>query len=352
MNDLSASIVKPQLDSFDGEELASAIATAKTLLAYANESGVALDVDIITTIVESERSIVSGSISAADEVKFWQAYQVVARAVAPVTIASLQATSEAHDLASVTTVRWWQRSKSPARRAVRYNTALVILVLAVLLVVQVYQLFGASLTAEIRALASQQDAVLAKPTVAVSGPAAEAEAAQKAAALENIDLRKISSYSLLTWWNNCLPDWLAPVSIREKVTADTAMAKRLADQQRALLVLDVMQRYILPLLYGLLGSCVYVLRSLATQIRARTYTESSNIDIRLRIYIGALSGLIIGWFFSPESGGVLSTLSQNALAFLAGYSVDLLFSALDRILSAFAGSPAGKSEAARGYSVK
>jgi hypothetical protein len=59
----------------------------------------------------------------------------------------------------------------------------------------------------------------------------------------------------------------------------------------------------------------------------------------LRGWLGAVSGLAIGWFCKPSSADVngLGLISPFALAFVAGYSVDLLFTAMDRIVSAFSG---------------
>jgi hypothetical protein len=118
-------------------------------------------------------------------------------------------------------------------------------------------------------------------------------------------------------------------------------------------ILANLQLFVLPLFYGLLGAFVYVLRTLTIEIKTLTYTRESNISYRLRIQLGALAGLAIGWFTGPNasfsldtvssgalstfsSGGVSAqTLSPMALAFVAGYSVDVLFALMDRIIYAF-----------------
>jgi hypothetical protein len=100
---------------------------------------------------------------------------------------------------------------------------------------------------------------------------------------------------------------------------------------------DVLQRYLRPLLYGLLGTCVYVLRTLSSSITSRTYSEACNIGFRIRLYLGMLGGMVIAWFVIPDSkDGLFMSLSPFALAFLAGYGVEVLFAAMDRIISAFA----------------
>ena len=94
-------------------------------------------------------------------------------------------------------------------------------------------------------------------------------------------------------------------------------------------------------MYGLLGSLAYVLRTLSTEIKTLTYTYASDINYMLRLHLGTLSGLAIGWFFigstSAETSAV-ATLSPLALAFLTGYSVEILFTLMDKIVAAFSGS--------------
>ena len=106
-------------------------------------------------------------------------------------------------------------------------------------------------------------------------------------------------------------------------------------------VLALFNQYLLPLLYGLLGSLAYILRTLTREIHDVTYTRNSNVRYRLRWPLGVLAGVTIGWFFNPETLELAGTITPLGLAFLAGYSVELLFVGLDRIISAFTGSQDG-----------
>jgi hypothetical protein len=74
---------------------------------------------------------------------------------------------------------------------------------------------------------------------------------------------------------------------------------------------------------------------LNTEVRNLTYVTTSNISYRLRIQLGALSGLAIGWFAGFDSSFSFGSLSPLALAFVAGYSVEVLFTAMDRLIAAF-----------------
>lgn len=109
----------------------------------------------------------------------------------------------------------------------------------------------------------------------------------------------------------------------------------------AQIMLTALLKYLLPILYGLLGACAYIVRSLTNDIRDSTFSLGSKVRYQLRFYLGAVAGLSIAWFTSDakpaESAGMLQSLSPLALAFLAGYSVELLFSFLDRFVTAFSG---------------
>jgi hypothetical protein len=107
-------------------------------------------------------------------------------------------------------------------------------------------------------------------------------------------------------------------------------------------VVDVMQKWLLPLLYGALGAMVFVVRTLSMQARDRLFRKEALVSLVLRVYLGMISGLAIGWFWNhnpagPTTAGALtpSTLSPFALAFVAGYGVELFFALLDKIVSTF-----------------
>jgi hypothetical protein len=101
--------------------------------------------------------------------------------------------------------------------------------------------------------------------------------------------------------------------------------------------MDLLQQFILPLLYGWIGSLVYILRSSSEQIRLSTYRKEDSVLCDLRMLLGMVAGLAIGWFFKPSGTEVngVGLVSPFALAFLAGYSVDLLFTVMDRVVATF-----------------
>ena len=105
---------------------------------------------------------------------------------------------------------------------------------------------------------------------------------------------------------------------------------------------------ILPVLYALLGTCAYLLRSFEQQMSNRTFIPSEANSARF--LIAAIGGAVVGLFnnFSITQGASLSPL---ALAFLVGYAVDVFFAFLEGLLQMFtrnaaASTPAAKAKAA------
>jgi hypothetical protein len=89
--------------------------------------------------------------------------------------------------------------------------------------------------------------------------------------------------------------------------------------------------WVLPFLYGLLGASVFVMRMLLDP-RAPTLGFAPAL---LRVSLGGIAGIIIGWFSisTGATGQAVPTISvvPFGLAFCAGFSIEILFSVLDRI---------------------
>ncbi len=90
---------------------------------------------------------------------------------------------------------------------------------------------------------------------------------------------------------------------------------------------------LLPVLYALLGTCAYLLRTFEQQTAARTFMPSVAAD-SARFLIAAIGGAVVGLFnnFSITQGASIPPL---AIAFLVGYAVDVFFSFLEGLLQAF-----------------
>jgi hypothetical protein len=90
---------------------------------------------------------------------------------------------------------------------------------------------------------------------------------------------------------------------------------------------------ILPVLYALLGTCAYLLRSFEQQIQTHTLIPSE-VNIA-RFLIAGIGGAVVGLFnnFNIAQGASIPPL---AIAFLVGYAVDVFFAFLEGLLQTFA----------------
>ena len=105
------------------------------------------------------------------------------------------------------------------------------------------------------------------------------------------------------------------------------------------LKVNMLVTWLLPGLYGLLGACVFLMRNMMVMGKDGPATERNvfkHLSLLLRIALGGLAGIIIGWFWVPTglgNGVAAQPISSIpfGIAFLAGFSIDTLFSMLDRL---------------------
>ena len=100
---------------------------------------------------------------------------------------------------------------------------------------------------------------------------------------------------------------------------------------------------LLPVLYALLGTCAYLLRSFEREMTTKTYVPSSANSARF--LIAGIGGGVVGLFnnFTVTQGASIPPL---AIAFLVGYAVDVFFSFLEGLLQAFTKTKDGTSSLA------
>jgi hypothetical protein len=97
---------------------------------------------------------------------------------------------------------------------------------------------------------------------------------------------------------------------------------------------------LLPVLYALLGTCAYLLRSFEEQMKAHTFTPSHANSARF--LIAGIGGAVVGLFnnFTITQSASISPL---AIAFLVGYAVDVFFSFLEGLIQSFTKSKSNVS---------
>jgi len=90
--------------------------------------------------------------------------------------------------------------------------------------------------------------------------------------------------------------------------------------------------WVLPLLYGMLGAVIFHMRRLLDP----TVPNPPWQRFAYRIVLGGFAGIIFVWFWTPSSlklsQPAFATLTSFGLAFLVGFSTDVFFQALDRLV--------------------
>ena len=383
---------------------------AQLLLSYAAEEGIQLDDNIVDTIIKSKYYVRHNDFDQNKEMEFWRAFNGLSKIIQPVSIASLKATRGREKTFFKHNALFFL-NKSEAARTVCFYQTLTLVVLVSLLAVQIYWLIGSiiitkvthtpSFEKEIGELERLKDTYkdMEKPDVTriIAGIIKNYENR-----VNNINSEKEVYYIRLQKWRSTFfakwllddhnelllskellrieklinkTEWLTNNNYEEAkkeidelfkdaLTTYKDEIKKINDEkteeffqkgyieaeQAAQLILQPIQQYILPLLYGWIGALAYVLRSINREIAEITYTHQSKEHYRLRAQLGVLSGLAVGWFFSVEpehyianSSFSFGNLSPLALSFLAGYSVELLFSAMDKIVETFSANSASSS---------
>jgi hypothetical protein len=90
-----------------------------------------------------------------------------------------------------------------------------------------------------------------------------------------------------------------------------------------------------PFAYGSFGACAYLLRSCHEYIHRREFNPNYIPEYFTRLLLGGVSGAAILLFTEAmATGDGALKISASALAFIAGYSNDFLFTFIERVIGA------------------
>jgi hypothetical protein len=111
-------------------------------------------------------------------------------------------------------------------------------------------------------------------------------------------------------------------------------------EQMAAAITSVFSVYVVPMMFGLLGTLAGLVRAIAWKVRDSTLSPRDYRLFIATIPLGVVAGLAIGLIFSspvtyaPNATGLTQsiTLSAAAFAFLAGYGADAFFVMIDNLL--------------------
>jgi hypothetical protein len=306
-----------------GQELSTALAEAEQIILYTARHGIEVPKEILKAIACARKRL-PARLSEDELIKFWQSVSALARLVQPVTINSISSTGSAAAIA-------W--------------SIFSMLLLVLLITTQIIWVLGTNATSELdnswKAFLDARSDFDANTRRLQTSMLTGTEADQFERLSDQVEKSKAvklqrgweheAASVLLARWANSVPtawEWRAgelSYETQQQLVLSSAKA-----------TLKAMSAYVLPLLYGLLGATAYVMRSLSKEISEVTFSHVSNIRFILRLVIGMLSGISVGLILTQDTlPTTLSAITPLALAFLAGYSVELLFAAMDRLISAF-----------------
>ncbi|UAA37907.1 hypothetical protein KIH87_14565 [Paraneptunicella aestuarii] len=333
-------------------EVRQTVEDGQRLICYISRGGdMTLDAELTQSFVAAKYKLLNNDWTEKDEHSLFMAYDKLASMVYPVTIDTINAV--------IPKQRDKKRPKTQAESAVTLYRVYALGVLFTLVFTQIYWLFGNDLHNNLKDLFDSRESTILHLTQ-TKGDEQQQKQLQEQLKVDN--QRLDANYRLLLGWSRVwslgtsfeyeLPKYFQQeyelkrkrLLENEKLNLDAIEALELQRSMHevrivffehilsAEFILSAFQNYVLPLLYGLLGSLIFVLRELAREIKSLTYGFDSEIRYRLRITLGALGGLVIGWILRVDDELALVSMSPMAMAFLMGYNVEVLFSIMDKVI--------------------
>jgi hypothetical protein len=281
------------------------VEVARASLRKLSEQGIRIPSQVATPIIQAQKAGDLGRVSPDLERRFWSAYGTLNSRI------------------------------KPAEDAKNHYRRFFYGILTALLLLQLYH--SASIAVQTRLIDVGKSLLVADDTSGAS-PEVIAKLADRKADLE----REQDTYLHLTQYLMGFPRKIAGYLSVLGFGTDAISPKDKQDVVAKVeleLATSFVGSFLLPVLYGMLGAIAFVLRRLSDDNAALDFARDPRNRYSLRVPIGALSGLAAGWLLQPTTATVTSSLSPFALAFVAGYSAELVFAAMDRIVAAFTTVP-------------
>jgi hypothetical protein len=164
------------------------------------------------------------------------------------------------------------------------------------------------------------------------------------------DLDRVFQCSDMSWFRVfhiwCWRDFLAGAvpSAPEKPTQPSEASQRplppQVNWQSATGILSVFTSYVLPMMFGLLGTLIGAFHSIQSKVRDAELSPRDYGLTILGLAMGIVAGFVVGLFLSPSeapaqgAGGLAGnlTLTASGLGFLAGYGSQTFFNFIDDLL--------------------
>ncbi len=340
-----------------------AVENAELLLMHTSESGLELTPEEIKVITEAKRALENDNWTSEMELEFWLVYRKLASRSYPVTVDAVRAAQET----KIKNPNLWQRMRKKYRRntlayrSVRFYTVFTIVTLIVMVILHVTFSIGSirlnriqvsdERLKEIEQQIDEIEQMMPEGTVNTS---AELKKDRLLNEMYEVNSEKESNIKLLEDWLRAIKtvtfsrqryeERLKKTSVSDEMglpappsSPEESIDIRIEIIQEAQNYVLILGLYILPLFYGLLGAMTFVLRDLAYRTKHMLFTKESNITYTLRLILGTIAGLAVGVFWGDlkqqEEFVFIQSLGPLLVAFLAGLTVEYLFSAIERWIS-------------------
>jgi hypothetical protein len=347
--------------------LAPLVRDAQSLLNYAAANGKKVNDEVRNPLIDVAESVARGTPDINKEQIFFKAYESLTTSMAPVTAETLFASQTVlPDWRKLFTKAGFWESCKDITIGRFFDAAVFIVILVVTCIAINYHSLGSTalerygdldrqLNTANTDLGKYQDLVTLRHDALERVPTNQPEAAELArknvldaqrqvseeqALIERIRTERDPLADWLGQWSQLpckfyVTSWALCPSIAEP-SADKTSA-RTGKIQAAKTDISRLSEIVLPLLLGWLGAHAFVLRKMASDIIQRSFAKASSIHHIVRISLGALAGVASTWFLTPElvAGDQFKHLPPWALAFIAGYGIELVFAFMDRIIAAF-----------------
>jgi hypothetical protein len=385
--------IKTEKLTMDSVILGSSVANAQLLIMTSAERGIPIKVDILQTVTNTQEAVKTNTVTPEMASNFWHAYEELSAELHPITINSIKATFDPRPLNSGIWHFFWGKMNVPISQKCAFTYKLLSLItLVTLIILQIYWSIGNALVTDLKKqtehLATLEEKIRSYQTDQVQNNENDSlseenfqgtaqTSPQKPTALKrtvsNIALGGIDAEieQYLSWrdaefgqlknWNELWGTLIFFIKQPWEKTDYNALSKQSQNHIHyvtAQYVQHAISRYLLPILYGLLGATFFVLRQLPKEIEELSFSTNSQIDFGLRITQGPLAGIMASFLFTSGPATIhtlvsssdtatiklgaasISNFSPFAVAFLAGYSVELIFRVIDKIISTATLKPA------------
>ena len=339
----------------------AALRDAGPLLRFAAERVKNLDPDLSLAIAEAHAAGENDSWTPQISQRFWNAFSKLCDLIGPVTLDCISMAQANIPARSWTAFFGWSgKTVSQAERSSsRYLKLLLFILIAVILPLQLYVWVCTSLSKKLEELVNAEQTKLSpvgedfRKLTAVTGDKADGTPHDYTSEEKSVS-DKIEAYAVnlnsavdrILYETQLLRALLfkpaGSLSGERKVKNfwfddyrnaverfNVTQLEALKVQEASSLIVGVFVAFILPVLFGILGAVAYVIRSISDQVRTTTFFQNSPIRHQMRVALGALMGVVVGLF--QGLSGQLS-LPPLAIAFLAGYGVEAVFSMFDGLV--------------------